>query len=92
MDYLVSQTAGSIQGPLNYYHKLRFEEEQAGGSATSLATGPEYIFDLFVRGFFSPTSVKCLVTNSSSFWPPDIWGVPVEERRNVNYDIQRALA
>jgi len=31
MSYMVSQTAGLIRGPLNYYrtHKLRFEEEQA---------------------------------------------------------------
>ena len=43
MGYLISQIAGSIQDPLNYYHKLRFEGEQAGGSTASLASGPEYI-------------------------------------------------
>ena len=43
MNYLIPQTAGSIQGPLNYYCKLRFEEEKAGGPVTSLAMGPESI-------------------------------------------------
>lgn len=44
MNYLISQTAGSVQGPLNYYRagKLRFEEEQAGRPANSLTTGPEF--------------------------------------------------
>jgi soluble epoxide hydrolase/lipid-phosphate phosphatase len=43
MKYLISETAGSIQGPLNYYRtsKLRFEEEQAGRPATSSKTRPE---------------------------------------------------
>jgi len=39
MEYLLSQTGGSIQCPLNYYRttKLRFEEEQAGRFTTSPA-------------------------------------------------------
>ena len=28
-----------------------------------------FIFHLFVRGFFSPTFMKCLVESSLSFWP-----------------------
>ena len=45
MKYLISQTGGSIQGPLNYYRttKLRFEEEQAGRSTTSSVNETETI-------------------------------------------------
>jgi soluble epoxide hydrolase/lipid-phosphate phosphatase len=45
MEYILSQTGGSIQGPLNYYRttRLQFEDEQAGKLTTSPVMRPKFI-------------------------------------------------
>ena len=89
MKYLLSQTGGTIQGALNYYRtvRLRFEEEQAGGSAASpsmrhkfisVALAPNLPFAykkdlpvLHLRGGSDTTSPEFAVENMRKILP---WG------------------